>query len=458
MKVCELAFKQAYIYPNGDVKVGCGWTYQCVGNLLESSLEEIWNGEMANKVRQTILDGSYSCCNKVACPHCANDSLPDLTEEEVDKIKAVGKVPTEFDAAFDYICNHACPSCRHEVFCPSKEYLSNMETIIEKCYDAFVHADLLLLNGNGDCFASNKIMDLLSNLSPENDNFKLELQTNGALCDTKHWQKIEHLEKYGIDIIVTPNSFERQTFKYLSGGFDNVDKVIQNLYFLKELRKENRIKKFDISIVVQDTNYKELPAFVHRCIEDFECDRVIVKPVYYWFALTPEEYWFKDILNPKHPYFNDYMEVLKDPILQHEKVFFWGGAKNIHKEKEHPAHNFKMYFDVFANIMKNDEPEQALEKALLKKGCDRVALYGVNDMSQMMYRLLKKTRIQVVGFIDRDAKVDEFCGMKVTKFDTYDPEMVDTILVSNFAFLSNITKDLRFREFKGQIIPFDEIL
>ena len=79
MKVCELAFKQAYIYPNGDVKVGCGWTYQCVGNLLESSLEEIWNGEMANKVRQTILDGSYSCCNKVACPHCANDSLPDLT-------------------------------------------------------------------------------------------------------------------------------------------------------------------------------------------------------------------------------------------------------------------------------------------------------------------------------------------------------------------------------------------
>lgn len=457
MKVCERAFKQVYIYPNGDVKV-CGWTYQCVGNLLESSLEEIWNGEMANKVRQTILDGSYSCCNKVACPHCANDSLPDLTEEEMDKITVLGNVPTEFNIAFDYTCNHACPSCRHGVFKPDPGYKTRMNNIYEKCFNAFQNAKLISMCGNGDCFSSPYMMRILAELNPTHQDTQICLETNGVLCDERHWEKLKHLEAYNINVTVTPNSFERQTFKYLSGGFDNVDKVIQNLYFLKELRKENRIKKFDISIVVQDTNYKELPAFVHRCIEDFECDCVVIKPVYYWFALTPEEYWFKDILNPKHPYFNDYMEVLKDPILQHEKVFFWGGAKNIHKAKEHPAYNFKMYFDVFANIMKNDEPEKALEKALLKKGCDRVALYGVNDMSQMMYRLLKKTRIQVVGFIDRDAKVDEFCGMKVTKFDTYDPKMVDTILVSNFAFLSNITKDLRFREFKGQIIPFDEII
>lgn len=458
MKVCERAFKQAYIYPNGDVKVGCSWTYQCVGNLLQNSLEEIWTGEKAERVRKSILDGSYECCNKVACPYCANDSLADLNEMEIEEISNAGNLPTEFNAAFDYTCNHACPSCRHGVFKPSEVYRDNMKKIYSEIKEALQKAHFLSMDGNGDCFASSYMMQILSELNPVYDDFKLELETNGVLCDEKHWEKIKHLSRYNIGIAVTPNSFNRQTFKYLSGGFDNVDKVIENLYFLKKLRKENTIKHFEISIVVQDTNYKELPAFVRRCIEDFECDRVVIKPVYYWFALTPEEYWFKDILNPKHPYFNDYMEVLKDPILQHEKVFFWGGAKNIHKAKEHPAHNFKMYFDVFANIMKNDEPEQALETALLKKGCDRVALYGVNDMSQMMYRLLKKTRIQVVGFIDRDAKVDEFCSMKVTKFDTYDPEMVDTILVSNFAFLSNVTKDLRFREFKGQIIPFDEIL
>ena len=64
----------------------------------------------------------------------------------------------------------------------------------------------------------------------------------------------------------------------------------------------------------------------------------------------------------------------------------------------------------------------------------------------------------MVGFIDRDAQIDEFCGLPVTKFDTYSPDMVDTILVSNFQWLTNVTRDLRFRDFKGNIIPFDKIL
>ncbi len=455
MKYCERPYTQAYIFPNGDVRA-CGWTYQCIGNILEeASMEKIWHSDAAERLRDSFRDGSFSCCNKVVCPFCNNDELEDIPEAEFEKRSSAPALPTEYNIAIDYICNHSCPSCRHEIFVPSEEYRKNLGVMIDRLIPYLNKARFLSTDGNGDCFASPYIMDMLERIQPEREDFTLSLETNGAFCDKEHLDHISHLFEKEVQITVTPNSFERQTFKYLSGGHDNLDRVTENLYLLKEMRKQDKIKQFDVSIVVQDTNYKELPAFARRCIEDFECDTVIVKPIFYWFALTPEEYWFKDILNPKHPYFDDYMEVLKDPILKDPKVYFWG-SHEIHKPKEHPAYDYKRYFDVFADILKKDEPAKTLESSLTGKG--KIAIYGTNDMAAMMYRLLKGTLAEPVGFIDRDAKEESFCGLSVTKFDTFRPEMADTILVSNFAYLTNVTRDLRFRKFQGEIIPFNEIL
>ena len=30
---------------------------------------DVWKSETANKIRESILDGSYSHCDKTACPH-----------------------------------------------------------------------------------------------------------------------------------------------------------------------------------------------------------------------------------------------------------------------------------------------------------------------------------------------------------------------------------------------------
>ena len=455
MKYCYRPFEHAYIFPNGDVRA-CGWTYQKIGNLLEEDLEQIWNSDAAQKIREYVKDQTYKGCNKVVCPLCNNDTLEDISESDL-AAKQASEIPMEYNVAIDYICNHSCPSCRHEIFQPDAQYISNLKYMIDKILPYLNKARRISTDGNGDCFASPYIMDLLTRLHPENTSFELDLETNGVLCDKEHLDRISHLLEYTVGVTVTPNSFEKETYRYLSGGHDNLSKLIDNLYLIKEYRKANLINRFEISIVVQDTNYRELPSFVHRCLEDFECDRVVIKPVFYWFCLTPEEYWFKDILNPKHPYFDDYMEVLKDPILKDERVYFWGGH-DAHKPKEHPAYDYKRYFDVFASILKNDYPEQVLEKALLDKGADKVAIYGTNDMAEMMYYLLKRTKIEVVGFIDRDAKEDWFCDMPITRLDAFKPDMVQTILVSNFAYLTNITRDLRFRDYQGELIPFNMIL
>ena len=455
MKYCSRPFKQLYVFPNGDVRA-CGWTYECIGNILEKSIEEVWNSNEAELIRDTIRDGSYSLCNKVVCPYLSNDGLQDMTEDEFKKKTIAEKLPTEVNAAYDYICNHSCPSCRHEMFKPNEEYIKNIKIISDKLVPVINQADSTSTDGNGDCFASPYIMDMLQRIKPQRNKFLLQLETNGVLCDENHWEKIRHLDKSDIQITVTPNSFERLSYKYLSGGHDNLNTLVKNLNFIKSLRKEGKIERFQIAIVVQDRNYRELPSFVQRCLEEFECDRVIIRPIYYWFALTKEEYWFKDILNPKHPYFKEYMEILKDPIFKDERIYFW--ADHIHEEQEHPYYSYKIYFDAFSKLLSNSELQKLLERKMIEKGYNNIAIYGVNENAKMLFELLKNTQIQINGFIDKYATVKEFCGIHVDKFDTVKIDMVETVLVSNFIFLENITRDLRFLGFKGNIIPFTELL
>lgn len=455
MRYCNRPFQHIYVFPNGDVR-SCSWTYECIGNILEQSLEEIWVGDKVEQIRKTIRDGSYSLCNHLACPYLANNSLPDIDEKEFEHYSNSSEYPTEINAAYDYICNNACPSCRHEIFKPDEKYKQNMKIISDKLIPAINKTDILSTDGNGDCFASPYIMDMLENIQPLNPELEILLESNGVLCNEENWSKLEHLYKYNINIVITPNSFESNTYKNLSGGFDSVDKVIANLHFIRKLRKSGQISKFDISIVVQDRNYKELPEFTRRCIEEFECDQVIIKPIFYWFALTQEEYWFKDILNPLHPYFNDYMEVLKDPILKDPKVYFWGGDK-IHEPTEHPATNHKKYFDSLHKFLKMKNPIKEIEQRLMSKDYKNIAIYGVNEYAEIICRLLQDSSINVVGFVDKYAKVDTFCELPVFKFECFDPDMTDTIIVSNFVYYENIARDLKFHNFKGNIVSFDSL-
>lgn len=60
----------------------------------------------------------------------------------------------------------------------------------------------------------------------------------------------------------------------------------------------------------------------------------MLRPVYQWGRMTDKEYWFKDILNPLHPYHCEYLEILKNPILHDPRVYNFAG------DSEHPARDF----------------------------------------------------------------------------------------------------------------------
>src|SRR4051794_31621476 len=66
-RFCAKPFRHLEIAAGGDAYLCCsGWLPESVGNVGNESIASIWNGARAQKVRRSILDGSFAFCG--ACP------------------------------------------------------------------------------------------------------------------------------------------------------------------------------------------------------------------------------------------------------------------------------------------------------------------------------------------------------------------------------------------------------
>lgn len=456
MKYCSRPFRYLFIRPSGTVRL-CGWMTKPIGNLLENDLETIWNGEAARDVRESIRDGSYRYCLKENCPWCENDTLerlPDDADESVlEQYFTPAKGPEEINCAFDYTCNHSCPSCRHEVFVPDEQYKKNMTTIHEHIKPYLNRAEIVSADGGGDVFASPIMMKMLEELHPEDPDFTLVLETNGVLFDEAHWEKIQHLSRFNIDVTVTPNSFERATYKYLSGGHDNLDKLLRNLAFISSLRQEGKLREFKITTVVQDRNFRELPAFVERALDEFKADQVIVRPIYRWFRLTEEEYLSKDILNPAHPYFEEYMDVWKDPRLDDPRIYWWG-AKNIHPKVMLAEERVSKLHEATLQWMElTAKHPDAFTEYLNAKGYKKVGIYGYDRLGKLLRKSLKEWEPVVIDvmFKQTDPEV-----RTIHTTESRYPE-TDLMIVSRFFEFDSLVDDIRSRT-NAEVIGLDKFI
>lgn len=456
MKFCKKPFESIHLDPNGRCRV-CGWTDASLGNLVNEELEDIWKSKEANIIREAVKHGNYEYCREVSCPFLENDSLPDLTEAEIEKESVVEELPSDYSVACDFICNHSCPSCRPNVFVPDEQYRKNLQIIIDKIVPVINKtAKSFITDGNGDCFASPYMMNMLERIKPENPNCKIAFETNGALFDEAHWNRIKHLAKHDIEITVTPNSFQKMTFKYLNGGHDTYEQVICNLRFMRDLKREGLINKINISIVTQEKNYCELPEFAQRSIEEFEADEVIVKPLYKWFELTPDEYWHKDVLNPLHPYHEDFKKVLEDSRLKDPRVYFWGGH-HMHKPSKHPAYIFQEHMEFIGKLFTSKEAFEELKIKLKNMGIESLYIYGDMEMSPILYQIFKENDIHIKGIVARDVIHKEICGETVVKFCDYIPNDEDTMLVLRHDFMEKIERDFHFIGFTGKMITIRDL-
>lgn len=459
MKFCEKPFHHVYLAPNGEVWP-CGWMHFPIGNIYEQDFDEIWRGERAKRARESILDGSFCYCRKTSCPFCERGDLPDLTQEELREKAEVPEVPENITFANDRICNIACTTCRKSLYLPEEGYRERIDAVLKRMRPYAQQAAFLDMNGNGEFLANPSFLEFLESFQPQRSDFCLSFETNGVLFDEEHWNRFSHLGNYHIEVTVTLNSLRREIYRYLSGGYDKVEAVRRNLRFLSGLRRKNQINVLKATMVVQECNFQEIPEYVRTLTqsEELEIDQIVLKPVYKWFGMDEETYWFKNILNPLHPYHKEYLKILEDPCWNAPKVYDWG-CHNLREARPHPMRQEKVYNRLLLDIYENAQglsPAEYVRRRAEEKNLGRVGVFGENETARALLHLLRQAGAEVVFQLTWFQNEDG--ALPKVSMQNFRPDMADTVLLLDFYDRQNLTGNLRTLKFQGQILTAEELI
>ena len=75
-RFCRQPWSFVEIHGTGEVYNCCpGWITKSLGNILEQTWEEVWNGEIAQEFRQSMLDSTFTNCIAKNCSHLLSDNL-----------------------------------------------------------------------------------------------------------------------------------------------------------------------------------------------------------------------------------------------------------------------------------------------------------------------------------------------------------------------------------------------
>lgn len=417
MKSCKKCFEYAYVFVGGDVRI-CPWNGIVIGNLLENTLEEIWKGEKAEQIREAFMRGELLGCSERYCPDCINNSTElELEPEELQKMyKEMGEVPVQISLAYDERCNHACPSCRHGFFSPDKEYLNKLDLITRNIEPYLKNVRNIATNGIGDLFVSTEILDMLSRLEPQREDFSIFIETNGVLFK-RNWDKLKNLAGRNITVSVTPNSFDRETYRYLAGK-DDLEQFEESLAFISDLKHKGDIARIRLIMVIQDSNFRQIPEFIQKGI-DYDADDIVLRPIFKWFGMNEDEVLYKNVLNPCHPYYKEYMEILENPICKDPRVFNWGFMEQ-QEAIAFPTLEMKRYYEQEKTW--EDEVCRTLPKVMqrLEGTNKKVYLYGAGKIGKLLLEKLTTGEkcVPIEGFVvSCDSEEKYIMGYPVLRFD-----------------------------------------
>ena len=330
-KFCSQPFATLETVSRGRVFFCCPtWQPISIGNLGANSANEIWNSAAAQDVRRSILDGSYRYCSRMHCPRLTADELPrtrEVKDAEFRKIIADGLVrlprgPRHLFLSHDRSCNLSCPSCRTTLIVAKKVEVDRMNAMAERVILPLARTTRRVhITGSGDPFASHHFRHVIRRLtSGDTPNLRISLQTNGLLLKAS-WDDLG-LEGYVEWVAVSIDAIRPETYSIVRRG-GRFDALLENLAFLSELRRANRVKHVRLDFVVQALNYGEMPEAA-ELTRSFGFDRTKFQLIRSWNTYAPEEFAKHDIGCPDHPEFGAFLCVLKDPRLAGSDVEFYG--------------------------------------------------------------------------------------------------------------------------------------
>jgi len=328
-RFCSYPFTKATFSPSGNVFFCCpAWLDLPIGNIFKESFEDIWNSRTAQKIRRSILDENFKYCNPVNCPRIVSGAVKrepqwgkyDHFMETRNVVLETG--PWKVSLNYDNSCNLYCKSCRNNVIVLPKEKQAELIRFQDSMLTSvfFKHIKEITITGAGEALSSPVYMDLLSKInSREHPGLKMILRTNGLLLTPGNWKRLENIH-YAVNAIsISIDAACEDTYRRLRRGGD-FNRLLKNLEFLKELKKEKPFKLW-LHFVVQKANYREMSDFL-RLAKKYNADRVLFGKLFNLGTYEAEDYRDAAVHEPANPEFSRFKELLKDPVLKDPIIRF----------------------------------------------------------------------------------------------------------------------------------------
>lgn len=450
MKICKRALYVQIIDGIGTVRA-CGWAgYYLLGNLRDNSMPEVFHSDRAKRFRQTLIDGTYDFCNEENCPYMANNIL----ESQLIEIEEIPEYPEMIGLAYDRRCNYHCTCCISR--CDEKIDPIVREKIENEIRASLPHVKYFSANGLGEFFVSDSMMELVSEWKPEKvEGAKFELETNGSLFNEENWAKVQNIGNADLSVMFTVHSFDEAAYQYLSGTKMKMDSILANLKFVKRLREKGIINFLEIAMVMQERNFRELPEFIERSLNEFSADKVRIRRFLPEKAMNENIEWFFDIRNPLHPYHQEYLEIMKHPIFKDPRVFQWTG-EHLSNRGELPARaNYRVLRDLFFI----DNIGRKLSDYFLERGYEEISLYAITDIAYALLKVLEGEPVKVKYIYDRNTCLEEWNGLLVKKpLHKNLKRTMEPLLVTLVPRHNEMKEFLRHRSYSGIILDLEQIL
>lgn len=329
-RFCANPFRQLDVYENGQLHQCCAaWLPTPVGNLKRDSMAEAWNSDAAQRIRASVLEGSFRYCDHQVCPAIQAGTLPTVEQASRDPRLAdiieqgrtrIEDLPEFINLCNDASCNLWCPSCREDRILhtegPGFERRAHLQDrIVQSLFaEPTDRRFCISVTGSGDPFASKVFRNFLFDLDGRDfPNLEINLQTNGVLLTPRTWERLVRIRDKVTSLLVSFDAATPETYSITRRG-GHWPTLLDNVRALGEFRRRGELNFLRMDFVVQQANYREMPAFVELA-KELGADRVGFSLLMDWGTWAPAEFRVRCVWRTDHPEFEAFLEVLRDPGL-----------------------------------------------------------------------------------------------------------------------------------------------
>ncbi|MFK8006649.1 MAG: twitch domain-containing radical SAM protein [Saprospiraceae bacterium] len=313
---CLMPWIHFHVGNNGIAKACCVANIP-FGNINEQSMDEIWNGEPIQKLREKFATGEKDkrCAQCYKLEAAGGKSIRQETFEKFPDIKIEDNstpLPIYFDIRFSNICNFRCRTCWHGAsskwYSDAKKLGTNLgekaiiqniddfNLFLQKCGKALLQAEEIYFAG-GEPLAMEEHFLLLEWLVENNaTQMRLRYNTNFSLLKFKNYDALELWKHFS----------EVEILASLDGAGALGEYIRKEMSWKTVLENREKIRilphlKFKISPTISVFNILHLLDFYKECLE--------LK------MIAPTDIYFNILERPSH--YN--IKILPTPIKKHIK-------------------------------------------------------------------------------------------------------------------------------------------